>query len=140
MSFGRNRTLTIFFNQEILRPTFLPDFDSEIYKIDAGRDIFLLELVLFGEEASMNLNFTVNLITWEKDRVRLLFNFSYPLLVSRYPIQDKLLIKFNDPSMFVSSLSGQSLSSPIEIVAIPIPRQISDNYDALTLQNAIHEA
>ena len=104
------------FSEQIKRPNFLVDIGIrrrlvELSNVDVTRDLFNIELDLFGFEAQQNLTYTVEMTAWEADRIKLFINFSDPLLISQEIIKDKLRFSFKDPSFFAAKGSPKFLSN-----------------------------
>lgn len=75
------------FSENIKRPLFLEEIGIrrqlvELRNIDVTRDLFNIELDLYGLEAQQNLTYTVEMTAWETDRIKLYINFSDPLIIS----------------------------------------------------------
>ena len=139
--FLRNSTMMIVFNHTIIKPPFLNETSNETQhgkrQIEQQTikipilGLFHIELALFSSEAKEKLSFSVSLLSWEANRILLHFNFSDPLLISLDSISDKVTLVFNDPSLFVSNVTLQSLE-PQELLVEKLPRMFPKSMDSIS--------
>lgn len=69
--------------------------------------------------------FEVEIVSFTADQVELRFEFDFPLMISRGPIPDEMLIKFVDTSLFVSQENGETLPEGLEL-RFTLPKQFPD--------------
>lgn len=107
-------TCDILFSHPIFHPTFLNKTGRlnyfEYSDINVTKDLFDIEFDHFSD-FNDPLNYSVYLIDWATDKIRLLFNFSDPLLISQGLELDKAYFTVIDPEMFVSQVDYSTLES-----------------------------
>ena len=66
-------------------------------EIDVSRDLLDIKLDFFTEREDTNTDFFVELSDWQSTKIKLLFNFSNPSLISQGRVIDKVYVKVKDP-------------------------------------------
>ena len=128
--------IDIAFNQKLKVPSFISQEDKPqgrraliaLSEIDVTRDVMDFQFVLRSDIDPENFTYSLGIEEWTQEGMKVLCNFSDPLMISKGLESDVLQIKIKNRFLFKSLETGQTIRA--EDVEMPLryqfPKQLPD--------------
>ena len=91
------------------------------HEIDVSRDLIDFTFILNSEEDASKIEYSLDLVKWAEDEIKVQINFKDPNIISQGLNLDQVLCRVKKRHMFVSKESGEILQADSKYFAQTLP-------------------